>query len=282
MSIKKTKTVQTIVLVILQVNCSRSGQTTTTEHDPFNQAAYGPVAANSRDPIKLPPFPEPNFERVIEQFMVDVANKIGDPEMRKRKKKVIHNPDLLWKPGYIVPESAYANPDLIGVDPFKDKIKILPHDQKGQPISEQVVSYPGIKDRTELPFTGKILYTTKDQEMRVSKFENEWRLPIFTDDYYRDKYEIMLEGIDPLIAAKYLSQFINEHRIKDATLKNLALNMLSVQCKSIHILLRQCVYGRVVILKDNNCGHINSCLKSFQTLLSHTSKLQHIILNKTI
>lgn len=212
------------ITVILLAGCSGDGQKISPAHaDPFNQASYGPVAANSREPIKLPPFPAPSLERLIEQFMVDVANKVDEIEIRKRKKEVIRNPDLLWKPTYIVPKSVYQDPNLIGVDPFKDKIKILSHDQKGKPLSEKVVNYPGIKSGTKLPFTGKVFYTTKDQEMRLSKLEKDWTLPIFTDDYYREKYEILLEGIDPLIAAKYLSQFINERRIKDATLKALGI-----------------------------------------------------------
>ncbi len=220
----QTLTTLLSLTVILFAGCDGSGQKTAPEHaDPFAQAVYGPVAANSRETIKLPLFPDPSFERLIERFMVDVADKIDEIEMRKRKKDVISNPDLLWKPNYIVPNIVYADPRLIGVDPFKGKIRVLSHDQKGSSISEKVVGYPGIKSGTELPFTGKILYTTKDQEMRVSKLEKDWRLPIFTDDYYREKYEILLEGIDPLTAAQYLSQFINEHRIKDATLKELGV-----------------------------------------------------------
>ena len=112
----------------------------------LNQAVYGPVAANSREPIKLPPYPDPSFDRLIDLFMIDVANKIDDnPVMRKRKREVLANPDLLWNQAMFVPIGVYDDPDLIGVDPFKDKIKILPHDQKENPLVRRLSTIPVLR-----------------------------------------------------------------------------------------------------------------------------------------
>ncbi len=202
-----TLTTGLMLTVILLAGYSGCDVETVPEHaDPYNQAAYGPVPANSRKPVKLPPFQEPSFERLIEQFKADVAENRGYPESIERKKEVIANPDLLWKPDFAVPIKALYDPALIGTNPFKDKIKILPYDQKGKPIWDDVRGYPGAifvdypVDKNKAPFTGKIFYMTKGQEERMDALPTT--LP--EDVRERKRLEILFEGIDTLTAAKYL------------------------------------------------------------------------------
>ena len=83
-----------LIAVILLDGCSGCGQKTALkgiepQEDYNNQSKYGPVAANTREPVELPPFPEPSFERLIEQFKADVAANRGNPEVLKRKKKLL-------------------------------------------------------------------------------------------------------------------------------------------------------------------------------------------------
>ena len=188
-----------LIAVILLDGCSGCGQKTALkgiepQEDYNNQSKYGPVAANTREPAKLEPYPEPSFERLIEQFKADVAANRGNPEMLKRKKEVIADPDQLWI--IQVPMSTSSSPELKAANYYDDKIKILRHDQKGKPYLMRPHNGP------EIEFTGKIYYTTKEQEERQMAIPRS--LP--SDERNRQWYEIEFEGINTFTAAKYLSQ----------------------------------------------------------------------------
>ena len=190
-----------LIAVILLDGCSGCGQKTALkgiepQEDYNNQSKYGPVAANTREPVELPPFPEPSFERLIEQFKADVAANRGNPEMLKRKKEAIADPDLLSEPYFQVPVLASPDLELKAANYYDDKIKILPHDQKGEPYLMRPHNGP------EIEFTGKIYYTTKEQEERQRAIPRT--LP--SDERNRQWYEIEFEGINTFTAAKYLSQ----------------------------------------------------------------------------
>ena len=201
-----------LTTVTLLAGCSGCGQKTAPEHaDPYNQAAYGPVAANSRKPVKLT-IVEPSFERLIEQFKADVTENKGDPEMLKRKRKAIANPDILWDGiGFEVPPTLNFDeiPRPPGYNPTRDEIVIRSPFERGKPI--RGVYHPWEHDKEIYPFAGKIIYITKEQKERKDAARQNWhnanpnsRADV---DYYREQYAITFEGIDTLTAAKYLSQF---------------------------------------------------------------------------
>ncbi len=126
-----------LTTVTLLAGCSGCGQKTAPEHaDPYNQAEHGPVAANSRKPVKLT-IVEPSFERLIEQFKADVTENKGDPEMLKRKRKAIANPDILWDGiGFEVPPTLNFDeiPRPPGYNPTRDEIVIRSPFERGKPI----------------------------------------------------------------------------------------------------------------------------------------------------
>ena len=204
------------ITVILLAGCSGNEQQTLPEHaDPFNQAAHGPVLANSREALKAP-IVEPSFERLIEQFKKDVAENKGDPELLQRKRKAIAKPDILWEGiGFEVPPTLKYNeiPRPPGYNPTSDKIVFQSPSERGQPIRGV---YDPFKHDLELyPFAGKVIYTTKEQETRMDTLYQEWRYAIDANpeakaeagmDYYRGLSQILYEGIDTLTAAKHLSQ----------------------------------------------------------------------------
>ena len=190
-----------LIAVLLVGACAGCEQKTALKgiepQDDYNeQSKYGPVSANTRKPAKLEPFPEPSFENLIEQFKADVAANRGNPRVLKRKKEAIANPDLLWKPHFRVPVSASSDPEMKAANIYDGKIKILPHDQKGKPYLMRPHNGP------EIEFTGKIYYTTKEQEERRMAIPRT--LP--SDEWNRQRYEITLEGINTFTASKYLSQ----------------------------------------------------------------------------
>ncbi len=204
-----TLTTGLMLTVILLAGYSGCDVETVPEHaDPYNQAEHGPVAANSRKPVKLT-IVEPSFERLIEQFKADVTENKGDPEMLKRKRKAIANPDILWDGiGFEVPPTLNSDeiPRLPGYNPTRDKIKVRSYSEKGKPIR-------GVYDHDKevYPFAGKVIYITKEQKERKDAARQNWhnanpnsRADV---DYYREQYVITFEGIDTLTAAKYLSQF---------------------------------------------------------------------------
>lgn len=193
----ETLTTLLLFLVILLAGCSGCGQKTAKEFaDPYNQSAFGPVPANSRMPAsELPPFEEPSFERLIEQFKIDVAENKGDPEMLKRKKEAIANPDLLWDAPL-----------------FKVPLTIAPADFRERPEYKQtgpgrvlVLTTLGREASDLRDFSGKVFYTTKEQEERMDALWKNWK----GDQglaYYRKRAAIMYEGIDTINVAKHLSR----------------------------------------------------------------------------
>ena len=197
-----------LIVAMLLDGCSGCGQKTAPEQaDPYNQAEHGPVAANSRKPVKLT-IVEPSFERLIEQFKADDAENKGDPEMLKRKRKAIANPDILWDGiGFEVPPTLNFDeiPRLPGYNPTRDKIKIRSYSEKGKPIH-------GVYDHDKevYPFAGKVIYKTKDQEERLDAVRQNWRHLNPNSDpdinYYRKRAAIVYERVDTLTAAKHLSQ----------------------------------------------------------------------------
>ncbi len=199
-----------MVAVILLSGCSGCEQKTALKgiepQDDYNeQSKYGPVAANTRKQVELPPFPEPSFERLIEQFKADVAANRGNPEVLKRKKEAIADPDLLWQPHFRVPVSDSSDPELRGADPFDDKIRILSHDQKGKPIRDKVYDTSGFPTGEVIEFTGKVIYTTKDQEERISDLWRKQARVLADVDHYRKLYAFLFEDINTFTAAKYLA-----------------------------------------------------------------------------
>ena len=202
-----------LAILIIGVSAFLLLQRTDTDpklYDPYNQAAWGPVSASSHTPVELPPFEAPSFEKLIEQFKVDVAENRGDPEVLKRKQEAIANPDLLWKPGFSVPPKSTYDPELtlaqrIGNlkkdgNLMKDAVKFLRHDQTIESLRFKTYDVPGIPNGKELDFVGEVFWTTKDQEVRMAAVPRT--LP--QDAYEQKKYDILLEGIDAFTAAKYL------------------------------------------------------------------------------
>ena len=197
-----------LITVILFSGCSGCEQETALKgvepQDDYNeQSKYGPVAANTRKQVELLPFPEPSFERLIEQFKADVAANRGNPEVLKRKKEVIADPDFLWI--IQVPMSTSSDPELRKVNIFDDKIRILSHDQKGKPILDKVYDTSGFPTGEVIEFTGKVIYTTKDQEERISDLWRKHAGAIADVDHYRKLYAILFEDINTFTAAKYLA-----------------------------------------------------------------------------
>ncbi len=140
---------------------------------------------------------------LIEQFKADVTENKGNPEVLKRKKEAIANPDLLWKPYFKVPVSDILDPDIQPDNYFDDKIAFRNHDQKGQPFRSSVLLRSDYKS-IEVDFTGTVFYTVKDQEERMDALKQN-RLNTDVDFYYYIKYyEILFEGINNFTAAKYL------------------------------------------------------------------------------
>ena len=195
-----------LITVILFSGCSGCEQETALKgvepQDDYNeQSKYGPVAANTRKQVELPPFPEPSFERLIEQFKADVKANRGDPEVLARKKQAIENPDLLWTPGFCIPNQNDQDPRFApGGNPFGRDIMILPEDQKGKPIFATF----GDGGDTQYEFKGKVFYTTKEQEKIMVAISHTYDLSI--EERIRKSYEITLEGINTFTAAKYLSK----------------------------------------------------------------------------
>jgi len=195
-----------MIAVILLSGCSGGEQKTALKgvepQDDYNeQSKYGPVAADARKPAKLAPFLEPSFENLIEQFKADVKANRGDPEVLARKKQAIENPDLLWQPGFCVPNVNYQDPRFApGGNPFRRDIMILPEDQKGKPI----LATFGDGGDTQYEFKGTVFYTTREQEKRMSTISHTYDLSI--EERIRKTYEIQFEGINTFTAAKYLSK----------------------------------------------------------------------------
>lgn len=168
-------------IAILLSGCSGRGQDIPKEHaDPNNQAEFGPVPANYRKPVEQFPFAEPSFERLIEQFKADVAANKGDPEMLKRKKQVVENPDLLWKSNFEVPPKFFRY-------------------YKVPPI-------PKSDGYTEF---GEPVHITKDQEEKIDVLKKSSLAysdqEIDKINYHRKKAAIYYEGVDILRAAQRLS-----------------------------------------------------------------------------
>ena len=199
-----------LIAVILLDGCSGCGQKTALkgiepQDDYNNQSKYGPVAANTRKPAKLEPYPEPSFENLIEQFKADVAANRGDPEVLARKKQAIENPDLLWRPSFKVPKKKRQNPRTYPeYNPSADEIRILTHDKKGKPLRAKFFDHPGVPNGLEIEFTGKAYYLTEEQEERMKLVLHSDDLP--QDERQRKYYKIMFEGIDTFTAARYLSE----------------------------------------------------------------------------
>ncbi len=199
----ETFTTLLLFFVILLAGCSGRGQDMPRESaDPFNQAAYGPVAAGSREPVELPPYVEPSFERLIEQFKTDVASNRGNAEVLQRKKQAIATPKLLWRPYFAVPQKSIFDPDLsiAEINWTRGKVKILNHDQRGESLRFTPEGVPSIPVDTEFEFAGEVFYTTKEQEDRIDA------LPTTLSEKVREqkRLEILFEGIDAFTAAKYL------------------------------------------------------------------------------
>ena len=53
-------------------------QITEDKFDTDTQAAYGPVAGNTRVPYLHPPFPEPSLEKLVEELKVELSVQNGD------------------------------------------------------------------------------------------------------------------------------------------------------------------------------------------------------------
>ena len=196
----ETLTTVFLTVIILLSGCAGCAQKNALKgieptKDYNEQSKYGPVAANTREPAQLEPFPEPSFENLIEQFKADVAAKRGDPEVLARKKQVIKNPDMLWMPYFMVPNYAFASHEFEESNEPND-VRILSHKEKGNPII--IASRDGTKSK----FKGKVYYLTKEQQERQIAIARDETLS--ADEKNRRHYDIMFEGIDALTAAKYL------------------------------------------------------------------------------
>ncbi len=198
----ETMTALLMLAVILLAGCSGCGQEIAPEHaDPFNQAAYGPVAANSQKKLKLPPFSDPSIDKLIEQFKVDVAENRGDTDVLKRKKQAVANPELLWRYKFAVPKQSFRHPDLsiVEYNLTREEVRILRHDQRGKSLRSTPIGVPGIPDGTEFKFMGEVYYTTQEQEARIDAVPTT----LSKKERKQKEYEILFEGIDAYTAAKY-------------------------------------------------------------------------------
>ena len=199
----ETLTLLFMMSVILLAGCSGCMQKTAKEFAaPYNQSAFGPVAANSRIPAtELPPFEEPSFERLIEQFKIDVAENKGDPEMLKRKKEAIANPDLLWD------DPRFKVPTIITPADLE-----RPEYKQTGPGRVIVLTTLGREQSDLRNFSGKVFYTTKEQEERMDALWKNWK----GDQglaYYRKRAAIKYEGIDTLSAAKNLTGYSGDQAL---------------------------------------------------------------------
>ncbi len=83
----QVQTLTTLLLlgVILLAGCSVLGIITgKAAIEAYNQADFGPVSQDSRVPFELPPYSDPSFESLIEQFKADVAANEGYLDNKKR------------------------------------------------------------------------------------------------------------------------------------------------------------------------------------------------------
>ena len=166
-----------------------------------DQSQFGPVKANAREPVELPPFPELSFAALIERFEADVAANRGDPEVLARKKQVIDNPELLWNTGtwgtpITVPKLFFPDHDPTGNPSRPDDIRFVPISEKGQSIVLE-------EDQNGEPkylYLGKVFYLSEDQQVRIDAIPKT--LPY--EEKLQKRYGIMLEGINSFTAAKYL------------------------------------------------------------------------------
>lgn len=167
-----------------------------------DQSQFGPVKANSREPVELPPFPEPSFAALIERFKADVAANRGDPEVLSRKKQVIDNPESLWNygtwglsivvPNTYDPEGRVPSSNL----PKPDDVMFVPISKKGEPI----VVWEDTQGEPLYYFIGQVFCITEEQQERIDAIPKV--LPY--DQRLRLRYAIMFEGINSFTAAKYL------------------------------------------------------------------------------
>ncbi len=161
-----------IITVMLLAGCSGCTQKNALKgielQDDYNeQSKYGPVASNAHKPVKLPPFQEPSFEGLIEQFKADVAANRGNPGTLERKRNAIANPNILdW-------------PFFVSAGDYK----------KGEQPLSKLYGFDRIT-----------IQTTAEQEKRLDALRSEGFPP---DIYERKMYEIYFIGVDSLTAAKY-------------------------------------------------------------------------------
>ncbi len=165
-----------------------------------DQSQFGPAKANSHEPIELAPFPEPSFAALIERFKADVAANRGEPEVLSRKKQVIDNPELLWNFGtwgipITVPNIFIPDHDPHGNPSRPDDIMFVPISEKGQPIVLEEDAY----GEPKYLYLGTVFYLSEDQQKRIDVIP---RIPY--NEWVRQRYEIMLEGINSFTAAKFL------------------------------------------------------------------------------
>ena len=167
-----------------------------------DQSQFGSVKANSREPVELPPFPEPTFAALIEKFKADVAANRGDPEVLSRKKQVIDNPESLWNygtwgPPIVVPITYDADTRVPSSNPSKpDDVMFESISKKGEPI----VVWEDALGEPLYYFIGQVFYITEEQQERIDAIPKT--LPY--DQRRRLRYAIMFEGINSFTAAKYL------------------------------------------------------------------------------
>ena len=82
----ETLTTLLMFAVILLSGCGVLGiSTDNTATLSYDQTDFGPVSADSRIPFELPPFSEPSFVSIIEQYKREVAANRGHPHLLEKK-----------------------------------------------------------------------------------------------------------------------------------------------------------------------------------------------------
>ncbi len=228
-----------MLVVILLAGCSALGIITGkavfdayNQTEAYNQADFGPVSQDSRVPIELPPYPDPSFESLIEQFKVDVAANRGYLD---NKKRAIADPKLLRTsqvPGYQVHQISpkgyhpafwgryWQHPDnewgyrSQPYHPYNNMVLFRKHNQRGE-LLRNIGDVGNIRNPKGV-FTGKIFYTTKRQEIKLATLSGSGMYDSSEDyyrnvGYYRKKWTILAEKIDPLVIAKHMSQIRVHH-----------------------------------------------------------------------
>ena len=214
----------TLIGCLLVIGCLQViDQLVDEKSDTDPQAEFGPIAGNSRELYTYPPFPEPSLERLVTELKVELGVQDADinveevaaantlytlnytdsrlpPEeviaaWTERKKLVIANPELLWTPGFTLPPYVIPRTGTIRWG-----------------VGYQLGDLYDYEFRYDIDFT-----VTEEQLQRIFEHRDQVNKGEITqEEYSRMRGKIMVEGLDPLSAAKY---FLNNGSIGSVELE---------------------------------------------------------------